>query len=93
MLSLLCPKVIVNIAISVLMAASTLAQRLGMLNTFFWHIAQLALVIATITGCLAQPTKLLHDMAKRPLGCDKDCVYIFSACYHAFLGTRSISCS
>ena len=70
MLSLLCPKVIVNIAIPVLMAASTLAQCLGMLNTFFWHNAQLALVIATVTSWLAQPTKLLHVMVKRPLGCD-----------------------
>ena len=70
MLSLLCPKVIVNIAIPVLMAASTLAQRLGMLNIFFWHIAQLALVIATVTGWLAQPTELLYGMVKRPLGCD-----------------------
>ena len=70
MLYLLCPKVIVNIAIPVLMAASTLAQRLGMLNAFFRHIAQLALVIATVTGWLAQPTKLLYGMVKRPLGCD-----------------------
>ena len=70
MLTLLCPKVIVNIAIPVLMAASTLAQCLGMLNTFFLHITQLALVIATVTGWLAQPTKLLHGMVKRPLGCD-----------------------
>lgn len=34
MLAFLCPKVIVNIAIPVLMDASTLAQCLGMLNTF-----------------------------------------------------------
>ena len=70
MLSLLCPKVIVNIAIPVLMAAITLAQHLGMLNTFFQHIAQLALVIATVTGWLAQPTKLLHNMVKQPLDHD-----------------------
>ena len=70
MLATLCPKVIVNIAIPVLMAASTLAQHFGMLNTFFWHIAQLALVIATVTGWLTQPTRLLHGMVKHPLGCD-----------------------
>ena len=70
MLVLLCPKVIVNIAILVLMDASTMAQRLGMLNTLFWHIAQLALVIATVTGWMAQPTKILHGMVKHPLGCD-----------------------
>ena len=61
---------IVNIAIPNLMAASTLSQRLGMLNTFFWHIAQLALVIATVTGWLAQPTELLYSMVKHPLVCD-----------------------
>ena len=71
MLSLLCSKVIVNIAIPVLIAASTLAQRLGMLNTFFRHVAQLALVIATVTDWLAQPTELLYGMVKRPLGCDR----------------------
>ncbi len=70
MLALLCPKVLVNVAIPVLMAASTLAQRLGMLNAFFWHIAHLALVTATVTGWLAQPTKLLTGMVKHPLGCD-----------------------
>ena len=70
MLALLCPKVLFNIAIPVLMAASALVQRLGMLNTFFWHIAQLALVIATVTGWLAQPTKLLYGMVKHPLGRD-----------------------
>ena len=53
MLALLCPKVIINIVIPILMAASTLAQCLGMLNTLFWHIAQLALVIATVTGWVA----------------------------------------
>ena len=53
MLALLCPKVIVNIAIPFLMDASTLAQHLGILNTLFWHIAQFALVIATVTGWLA----------------------------------------
>ena len=73
MLSLLFPKVVVNFAIPVLMAASTLAQHLGMLNTFFRHIAQLALVIATVTDWLAQPTKLLHGMVKRPLGHDNIC--------------------
>ena len=52
------------------MAALTLAQHLGMLNTFFRHIAQLALVLATITSWLAQPTELLYVMAKPPLGCD-----------------------
>ena len=70
MLAFLCTKVIDNIAIPVLMAASTLAQHLGMLNALFWHITLLALVIATITGWLAQPTKLIHGMVKRPLGCD-----------------------
>ena len=69
MLALLCPKALANIAIPVLMAASTLAQRLGMLNSIFWHIAHLALVIATITGCLAQPTEILYGMVKHPLGC------------------------
>ena len=67
MLATLCPKVIVKIAIPVLMAASTLAQHLGMLNTFFRHTTQLALVIATVTGWLAHPTKLLHGMVKQPL--------------------------
>ena len=70
MLALLCPKVIVNIAIPVLRAASTLAQHLGMLNTFFQHITLLALVIASVTGWLAQPTELLYGMVKRPLGRD-----------------------
>ena len=70
MLALLCPKVLANIAIPVLMAASTLAQRLSMLNSFFWHFAHLALVIATAIGWLAQPTELLYGMVKRPLGCD-----------------------
>ena len=70
MLATLCPKMIVNIAILVLMAASTLAQHLGMLNNFFQHIAQLTLVLATITGCLAQPTELLYGMVKHPLGRD-----------------------
>ena len=74
MLALLFPKVIVNISIPVLMAASTLAQRLGLLNTFFRHIAQLALVIATVTNWLAQPTELLHGMVKRPLGCDTNTI-------------------
>ena len=50
MLATLCPKVIVIIAIPVLMAASTLAQRLGMLNAFLQHIAQLALVITTVSA-------------------------------------------
>ena len=82
MLSLLCPKVIVKIAIPVLMAASTLAQRLGMLNTFFRHIAQLAMVIATVTGWLAQPTKLLHGMVKHPLGRDtRDQPSLFSSVF------------
>ena len=75
MLSSLCPKVIVNIAIPVLMAASTLAQRLGMLNAFFRRLAQLALVIATVTGWLAQPTELLYGMVKHPLGCDSQLVF------------------
>ena len=70
MLALLCPKVLVNIAITVLMAASTLAQSLGINNTFFRHIAHLALVIATITSWLVQPTELLYGMVKRPLGRD-----------------------
>ena len=70
MLATLCPKVIFNIAIPVLMASSTLAQRLGMLNTLIQHIAQLALVIATVTGWMAQPIKLLHGMVKHPLGHD-----------------------
>ena len=70
MLATLCPKVIVNIAIPVLIAASTLAQRLGMLNAFFPHIAQLALVISSVTVCLAQPTELLYGMVKYPLVCD-----------------------
>ena len=52
------------------MAASTLAQSLGMLNTFFRHIAHLALVIATVTGWLAQPTELLYGIVKHPLGRD-----------------------
>ena len=67
---------IVNIAILVLMAASTLAQRLGMLNAFFRHIAKLALVIATVTGWLAQPTELLYGMVKRPLGQDIEALFI-----------------
>ena len=50
MLATLCPKMIVNVLIPVLMAASTLAQRLGMLNTYFWHIAHLALVVSTVTA-------------------------------------------
>ena len=61
---------LVNIVIYVLMVVSTLAQHQGMLNTFFQYIAQLALVVATITGWLAQPTKLLLNMVKQPLGCD-----------------------
>ena len=68
MIASIFPKVLANIAIPVLMAASTLAQRLGMLNSFLQHIAYLALVIATVTGWLAQPTKLLHGMVKHPFG-------------------------
>ena len=70
MLALLCPKVLANIAIPVLVAASTLAQHLGMLNSIFRHLAHLTLVIATTIVWLVQPTKLLYIMVKRPLGCD-----------------------
>ena len=76
MLASLCPKVLANIAIPILMAASTLAQRLGMLNSFFRHLAHLALVIATAIGWLVQPTELLYGMVKRPLGCDSN--YFFT---------------
>ena len=50
MLASLCPKVLINIAIPVLVVFFTLAQHLGMLNTYIQYITQLALVVATITS-------------------------------------------
>ena len=70
MLALFCPKVLVNIAIPVFNGCFYLGTTPWYAQLLFWHIAHLSLVIATVTGWLAQPTELLYGMVKSPLGCD-----------------------
>ena len=65
----LCPKVALNTAVLVLVFISSLAKCLKYLNTFLTFMTYVTLVAATIAGWLMQPTELLYDMVKHPLGC------------------------